>query len=98
MDIKTTRKVVTIGFTICIFASLIGIFFGAGNPELSNYMLIVAVIVFLFTAAIIMKYARCPWCGGSLLRKFFTLEVFPHCQPNLTTGKKKSGHGGRGRK
>ena len=29
MDIKTTRKVVTIGFTICIFASLIGIFFGA---------------------------------------------------------------------
>ena len=58
MDIKTTRKVVTIGFTICIFASLIGIFFGAGNPELSNYMLIVAVIVFLFTAAIIMKYAR----------------------------------------
>ncbi|HIT31058.1 MAG TPA: hypothetical protein IAC26_09475 [Candidatus Scatomorpha stercoravium] len=98
MDIKTTRKVVTIGFTICIFASLIGIFFGAGNPELSNYMLIVAVIVFLFTAAIIMKYARCPWCGGSLLRKFFKLEVCPHCHRNLTTGKKKKGHGGRGRK
>ena len=98
MDIKTTRKVVTIGFTICIFASLIGIFFGAGNPELSNYMLIVAVIVFLFTAAIIMKYARCPWCGGSLLRKFFTLKVCPHCHRDLETGKKKKGHGGRGRK
>ena len=52
----------------------------------------------LFTAAVIMKYARCPWCGGSLLRKFFKLEVCPHCHRNLTTGKKKKGHGGRGRK
>ena len=98
MNLKTTRRLVTIGFTVCIFTSFIGIFFGAGNPELSNYMLTAGVISLLFTAAIIMKWARCPWCGGSLLRKFFKLEVCPHCHRNLETEKKKKGHGGRGRK
>lgn len=98
MKLQTVKKVVMAGFTICIFASLIGIFAGAGNPQLSNYMLVAAVIVLLFTLAIIMKWARCPWCGGSLMRKFFKLEVCPHCHRNLETGKKKKGHGGRGRK
>ena len=98
MKLQTVKKVVMAGFTICIFASLIGIFAGAGNPQLSNYMLVAAVILLLFTLAIIMKWARCPWCGGSLLRKFFKLEVCPHCHCNLETGKKKKGHGGIGRK
>ena len=98
MKLETVRKLVTAGFTICIFASLIGIFAGAGNPELSNYMLIAAVIVLLFTLAIIMKWAHCPWCGGSLLRGFFKNQVCPHCHRDLQSGKKKKGHGGRGRK
>ena len=76
----------TAGFTICIFASLIGIFAGAGNPELSNYMLIAAVIVLLFTLAIIMKWARCPWCGGVLLRRVVWLKSCPHCNRDLVTG------------
>ncbi len=74
MNLQTVKKLVTAGFTICIFASLIGIFAGSGNPQLSNYMLIAAVIVLLFTLAIIMKWARCPWCGGSLMRRFFKLR------------------------
>lgn len=98
MSLQTVKKVVTAGFSICIFTSLIGIFAGSGNSQLSNYMLTASVIVLLFTIAIIMKWARCPWCGGSLLRKFFKLQVCPHCHRDLYTGKKKKGHGGRGRK
>ena len=55
-------------------------------------------VLLLFTLAVVMKWARCPWCGGSLLRKFFTLKVCPHCHRDLITGKRKKGHGGRGRK
>lgn len=98
MNLQTVKKVVTAGFTICIFTSLIGIFAGSGNSQLSNYMLTASVIVLLFTIAIIMKWARCPWCGGLLMRKFFSLKVCPHCHRDLESGKKKKGHGGRGRK
>ena len=98
MKLETVRKVVTAGFTLSIIACFIGIFAGADNPELNNYALIAAVLFLLFTIAVIMKWARCPWCGGSLMRKFFSLKVCPHCHRDLTTGKKKKGHGGRGRK
>ena len=92
MKLQTVKKVVMAGFTICIFASLIGIFAGAGNPQLSNYMLVAAVIVLLFTLAIIMKWARCPLVrrlaaakGSSSLRSARTASR------NLETGKKKKG-------
>ena len=95
MKLETVRKLVMGGFTICVFTSLIGIFAGSGNAELANYMLTASVIVLLFTIAIIMKWARCPWCGGSLLKRFFKLKVCPHCHRDLVTGKKKKGKGGR---
>ncbi len=95
MKLSTVRKLITAGFTICILVSIIGIFGGAGDPVLSNYMLTAAVVFFLITVGIIMKWARCPWCGGSLMRKFFSLKVCPHCHRDLETGKKKKGKGGR---
>ena len=98
MKLETVRKLVTVGFTLSIIACFVGLFAGADNPELNNYSLIAAVLFLLFTIAIIMKWARCPWCGGSLMRKFFSLKVCPHCNRDLVTGKKKKGHGGRGRK
>ena len=95
MKLQTVRKLVTIGFTLSIIACFIGIFGGSGNPELSNYMLTAAVLFLLFTIAILMKWARCPWCGGSLIKGFYKNTVCRHCHRDLETGKKKKGKGGR---
>ena len=98
MKFQTAKRMVLAGFSISIGAAMFGIFFGAGNEQLKSYALTIAIVSLLFTMAVIMKWARCPWCGGSLLRGFFKNKVCPHCKRDLTTGKKKKGHGGRGRK
>ena len=98
MNLQTVRKVVTAGILLSIASCAIGLFAGGGNPQVYQYSLVVAVVALLLTIAVIMKWARCPWCGGSLLRGFFKNKTCPHCHRDLESGKKKKGHGGRGRK
>lgn len=95
MRLETVRKVVAAGFSLSVLACLVGLFGGQGNAQVYQYAMVAAVVLLLFTLAVVMKWARCPWCGGSLLRKFFTLKVCPHCHRDLATGKKKKGKGGR---
>ena len=90
MKLETVRKVVTLGFTLSVVACFVGIFVGGqGNAQVYQYAMVAAALLLLFTLAVVMKWARCPWCGGSLLRKFFTLKVCPHCHRDLITGKRK---------
>lgn len=95
MDIQKVRKLVSAGFMVCIGASIIGLLFGADNLPLKNSMLSVGVVSLLLTMGVIMKWARCPWCGASLLRGLFKIKVCPKCRRDLITGKKKKGKGGR---
>ena len=49
----------------------------------------------LFTMAVVLKWSRCPWCGGLIIKKLFSIKECPHCGRDLETGKKKKGKGGK---
>ena len=64
------------------------------SPQASS-MAVWAVVVLLFTMAVVLKWSRCPWCGGLIIKKLFSIKECPHCGRDLETGKKKKGKGGK---
>ena len=59
------------------------------------FLSIWAVVVLMFTMAIVLKWSRCPWCGELIIKKLFSIKECPSCGRDLETGKKKKGKGGR---
>ena len=89
MRFKTVKKVAMAGLLLSLLLCLIGVFgMEPGTPE-SGSMAIWAVVVLMFTMAIVLKWSRCPWCGE------LSIKECPSCGRDLETGKKKKGKGGR---
>lgn len=95
MNLRIVKKIAVIGLLLSIVLCLIGLFgMEPSTPEASS-MAVWAVVVLLFTMAIVLKWSRCPWCGELIIKKLFTIKECPHCGRDLETGKKKKGKGGR---
>mgnify|MGYP006954080656 CR=1 FL=1 len=90
MRFKTVKKVAMAGLLLSLLLCLIE----PGTPE-SGSMAIWAVVVLMFTMAIVLKWSRCPWCGELIIKKLFSIKECPSCGRDLETGKKKKGKGGR---
>ena len=89
MRFKTVKKVAMAGLLLSLLLCLIGVFgMEPGTPE-SGSMAIWAVVVLMFTMAIVLKWSRCP------IKKLFSIKECPSCGRDLETGKKKKGKGGR---
>ena len=94
MNLRIVKKIAVIGLLISIVLCLIGLFgMEPSTPEASS-MAVWAVVVLLFTMAIVLKWSRCPWCGELIIKKLFTIKDFPHCCRHLEPGKTKTGKGG----
>ena len=95
MRFKTVKKVAMAGLLLSLLLCLIGVFgMEPGTPE-SGSMAIWAVVVLMFTMAIVLKWSRCPWCGELIIKKLFSIKECHSCGRDLETGKKKKGKGGR---
>ncbi len=95
MSFKTVKKVAIAGLVLSLAMCLIGVFGMEPGSEQAGSMAIWAVVVLLFTMAVVLKWSRCPWCGELIIVKLFKLKECPHCGRDLETGKKKKGKGGR---
>lgn len=95
MKLETVKKVTTAGLAITVALCIVGILAGQSDAQLSSYLTYGALVVMLFTVAIVFKWARCPWCGTLIIRNLFSVKVCPFCNKDLVTGKKKKGKGGR---
>ena len=95
MKFETVKKVTMAGLVLTAMVCILGIVSGGSDPQLTMYMSYAALVIMLFTLAIVLKWGRCPWCGALLIRKMFSLKVCPSCNRDLVTGKKKKGKGGR---
>ena len=61
------------GVVLSLLLCLIGVFgMEPGTPE-SGSMAIWAVVVLMFTMAIVLKWSRCPWCGELIIKKLFSI-------------------------
>lgn len=68
MRFKTVKKVAMAGLLLSLLLCLIGVFgVEPGTPE-SGSMAIWAVVVLMFTMAIVLKWSRCPWCGELIIK------------------------------
>lgn len=95
MKLKTVKTIVAVGMALAVILCLVGIFgMDLASPQAGS-MSIWAVVVVLFTMAVVLKWSRCPWCGGLLIKKLFSIKECPHCGRDLETGKKKKGKGGK---
>lgn len=95
MKLKTVKTIVAVGMALAVILCLVGIFgMDPASPQAGS-MSIWAVVVVLFTMAVMLKWSRCPWCGGLLIKKLFSIKECPHCGRDLETGKKKKGKGGK---
>ena len=95
MKLNTVKKITVIGLLLSVLLCLIGMFgMEPASPQASS-MAVWAVVVLLFTMAVVLKWSRCPWCGGLIIKKLFSIKECPHCGRDLETGKKKKGKGGK---
>ena len=95
MRFKTVKKVAIAGLLLSLALCFIGIFGMDSSSEQAGSMAIWAIVVLLFTMAVVLKWSRCPWCGELIIKKLFSIKECPHCGRDLETGKKKKGKGGR---
>ena len=95
MSFKLVKKIAIAGLMLSLLLCLIGVFGMDPGTQESGSMAIWAVVVLLFTMAVVLKWSRCPWCGELIIKKLFTIKEFPHCGRDIETGKKKKGKGGR---
>lgn len=95
MSFKLVKKIAIAGLMLSLLMCLIGVFGMDPGTQESGSMAIWAVVVLLFTMAVVLKWSRCPWCGELIIKKLFTIKECPHCGRDIETGKKKKGKGGR---
>ena len=95
MSLKLVKKIAIAGLMLSLLLCLIGVFGMDPGTQESGSMAIWAVVVLLFTMAVVLKWSRCPWCGELIIKKLFTIKECPHCGRDIETGKKKKGKGGR---
>ena len=95
MSFKLVKKIAIAGLMLSLVLCLIGVFGMDPGTQESGSMAIWAVVVLLFTMAVVLKWSRCPWCGELIIKKLFTIKECPHCGRDIETGKKKKGKGGR---
>ena len=95
MSFKLVKKIAIAGLMLSLLLCLIGVFGMDPGTQESGSMAIWAVVVLLFTMAVVLKWSRCPWCGELIIKKLFTIKECPHCGSDIETGKKKKGKGGR---
>ena len=95
MSFKLVKKIAIAGLMLSLLLCLIGVFGMDPGAQESGSMAIWAVVVLLFTMAVVLKWSRCPWCGELIIKKLFTIKECPHCGRDIETGKKKKGKGGR---
>ena len=94
MSFKLVKKIAIAGLMLSLLLCLIGVFGMDPGTQESGSMAIWAVVVLLFTMAVVLKWSRCPWCGELIIKKLFTIKECPHCGRDIETGKKKKGNGG----
>ena len=95
MSFKTVKKIAIAGLLLSLLLCLIGVFGMDPSSQQAGSMAIWAVVVLMFTMAIVLKWSRCPWCGELIIKKLFSVKECPYCGRDLETGKKKKGKGGR---
>lgn len=95
MSFKLVKRIAIAGLMLSLLLCLIGVFGMDPGTQESGSMAIWAVVVLLFTMAVVLKWSRCPWCGELIIKKLFTIKECPHCGRDIETGKKKKGKGGR---
>lgn len=95
MSFKTVKKVAIAGLLLSLVMCLIGIFGMDPSSQQAGSMAIWAIVVLMFTMAVVLKWSRCPWCGELIIKKLFSIKECPHCGRDLETGRKKKGKGGR---
>lgn len=95
MSFKLVKKIAIAGLMLSLLLCLIGVFGMDPGTQESGSMAIWAVVVLLFTMAVVLKWSRCPWCGELIIKKLFTIKECPHCGRDIETGKKNKGKGGR---
>ena len=95
MSFKLVKKIAIAGLMLSLLLCLIGVFGMDPGTQESGSMAIWAVVVLLFTMAVVLKWSRCPWRGELIIKKLFTIKECPHCGRDIETGKKKKGKGGR---
>ena len=95
MSFKLVKKIAIAGLMLSLLLCLIGVFGMDPGTQESGSMAIWAVVMLLFTMAVVLKWSRCPWCGELIIKKLFTIKECPHCGRDIETGKKKKGKGGR---
>ena len=95
MSFKTVKKIAIAGLLLSLLLCLIGVFGMDPSSQQAGSMAIWAVVVLMFTMAIVLKWSRCPWCGELIIKKLFSVKECPYCGRDIETGKKKKGKGGR---
>ena len=95
MSFKTVKKIAIAGLLLSLLLCLIGVFGMDPSSQQAGSMAIWAIVVLMFTMAIVLKWSRCPWCGELIIKKLFSVKECPCCGRDLETGKKKKGKGGR---
>ena len=95
MKLNTVKKITVIGLLLSVLLCLIGMFGMEPSSPQASSMAVWAVVVLLFTMAVVLKWSRCHWCGGLIIKKLFSIKECPHCGRDLETGKKKKGKGGK---
>ena len=95
MSFKTVKKVAIAGLVLSLAMCFIGVFGMDPSSQQAGSMAIWAIVVLMFTMAVVLKWSRCPWCGELIIKKLFSIKECPHCGRDLETGRKKKGKGGR---